>query len=127
MQRPLRHHALDAVLDGFAEARVRDVLGAARGLVETAQIEDAPFDVEVDVELFLFTGEESFRRVELRDDALVEAAHILDQGDPEMQARLEIRLDDLAADRLDRELALAHREDAGAHDQNHGDQGQQHV
>ena len=87
-------------------------------LVVAAQIMDAPLHVEIHLQLFLLARQEMLRRIHLREDALVEAADLVDQGNPEMQPRLEVRVHDFAADRFDGELALAHREYAGAHHQN---------
>ena len=61
LQGALRDHALDAVLDGLAQARVGDLLAAAGDLVVAAQILDAPLDVEIDVELFLLARQEMLR------------------------------------------------------------------
>ena len=66
-------------------------------------------------------------RIHLRQDARIVAAHFVDQRNLKMQPGLVIRIDDFAADRFDRELPLAHREDAGAHDQNHRHQSQQYI
>ena len=96
-------------------------------LVVAAQIVDAPLHVEIHLQLFLLARQEKLLAVQLRDDALVEAADLFDQRNAEMQPRLEIRLDDLAADRLDGELTLAHREHAGAHHQDQGNQPQQGI
>src|SRR5258708_31407677 len=68
-----------------------------------------------------------FRRVHLRQDPPIVAAHLVDQRNSKMQAGLVVRIDDFAADRFDGELPFAHREQAGTHEQDHSHQRQQYV
>ena len=90
LQRALGHHRLDAVLDGLAQTVIGDLLGAARGFVEAAQIVDAPFHVKIHLELFLLARQKRLLPVQLGDEALVEAADFFDQGNAEVQTRLEV-------------------------------------
>ena len=77
--------------------------------------------------MFLLTRQEPFGDVLVRDDALVELGDLVDERNFEMQARLVLGVDDLAADRLDRELPLVDREQARTADQNDRDQREQDV
>jgi hypothetical protein len=67
------------------------------------------------------------RRIHLRQDARIVAAHFVDQRDSKVQTGLVVRLDDFAADRFEGQLALAHREYARPHDQDDGHDGQQDI
>src|SRR5699024_10556917 len=107
-----------------ALARLADVAGG--GLVIRDQIVNAPVDVKVDFDAFLFLGEIAFRLRVQRLDAGVEIGHLLYERQLEVQPRLEVGLLDLAVLQHDGAVSLAHREHAGKnrdHDDDEGDDG----
>src|SRR6185312_10339634 len=100
-------------------------LVAASGTVIHGVVDDAPLDVEVDVDALLLGGEVALRRRVQRQDALVEMDHLLDHRQLEMQPRLVIGLHDAAELQQQRTVALADHEHAAQaeQDQHDGDDG----
>jgi hypothetical protein len=72
-------------------------------------VDDPPLDKEIDLQRFLFSGEDPVRAVFDRQDSLRELANVLHHGKLEVQARLVICLHDLAELQLDGQLAFVDR------------------
>jgi len=116
LQRALRDHALDAVLDDLRQALPSECFAAGCGVVVGRRVLDAPLHVEVDDEAAAIVGEEGLTRVGHGQDAAIEL------GDPvpgplEVQARLVAGVDDGAETGTDRELGLVHREERERHEE----------
>src|SRR5690606_3800765 len=110
LQRP----RVDRGTQAFAHDRTQALLGTrlvtADGGVELRRIRDAPLHEEVDAHVLLLRREVALRSGVEGQDAAVEAQHLLDQRQLEMQARLELGLRDAAELEQDRDLALVHHE-----------------
>jgi hypothetical protein len=127
LDRALGDDALQAVLDDLGQAPGGRFLVAGGREVELADVGHAPLHEEVDVQDLALAREEGLGRVVPRQHAAVELLHRLDPRDLEVQARLEVRRDDLAQPELDGELGLPDGEHRGGHEPRHEQDADQYL
>src|SRR5882672_8979885 len=115
LQRALRHHALDPVLDDLRQTLARQINESARGREVQRRILDAPLHVEVHDQAAAVVGEEGLAGVGLREKAAVELGHHVPRP-LHMQPGRVIDAHDLAEFGANGELRFAHREQRQRHD-----------
>src|ERR1700704_22180 len=115
LQRPLRHHALDPVLDDLRQTLAGQLNESARGREVQRRVLDAPLHVEVHDQAAAVVGEESLAGVGLRENAAVEFGHHVPRP-LHMQPGRVIDAHDLAEFGANGELRFAHREQRQRHD-----------
>src|SRR6267154_1969870 len=109
LQRALRHHALDPVLDDLRQTLAGQLDQSARGREVQRGVLDAPLHVEVHDQAAAVVRQERLAGVGLREDAAVEFGHHVPRP-LHMQPGRVVDAHDLAEFGANGELGFAHRE-----------------